>query len=230
MTPRSPRLPVARVFKVEFNFEFSSDTFGSNITHWAYSYGGSGNPTQGEVNAVAGIFSNAFDGRVMTAVNSDITHTTTVVTPLDAPDTLVGTSTGNVAGSISGATTPASCSVLASYTIGTRWRGGRPKNYWPSMSGAQLQDPSLWHADDLSAYSTSYGEFVGDVVGNGNGAVVIGAQGMVSYVESVVSGSPPVSTPGVLRDPPVFFPFTSTTFRALIGSQRRRIRSGLVII
>lgn len=217
------RLPIAGVLKVEQTYQFAGGAQMANILHYSYVHSGGGLPSQSDVDGLAGSYATEWEAVMMPKVNGDITYTGTKITPLDNSGTNVGFHTSSAAGGKTGQTVPASAAVIASYGIGTRWRGGRPKTYYPAMGGQQLDTPSAWHQSDIDDYLAGLDTVSAYVDGLTVGSTAIGQQGCVSYVWTTdVDGVP---TPGEIRDPPVFFPFTSLTLRLDIGSQRRRIRS-----
>lgn len=131
----------------------------------------------------------------------------------------VGTRTG--AGQIAGQS-----SVLV-YNIARRYRGSRPKGFWPFGTATDWANSESWTSDFISGLEASWANFItslGELAGLG---ITLGAQVGISYtgppyhvVTSPTTGrGRNVGTP---KDPPVVFPVSSVTCSKRFGSQRRR--------
>jgi len=108
----------------------------------------------------------------------------------------------------------ASACAVMSNTISARYRGGHPRTYLPGPQAAHIVNGSTLDGTILPGFITNAAAFRNAVNAASSGAVTAVELGAVSFVNG-----------GAWRTPPVFRPFTGSTIRATLGSQRRRITS-----
>jgi hypothetical protein len=219
-------LPVPGVMRITFAGLFSSGSDWSTALDFAWSRTGGGAPTGGEVNGVAQDSYEAWTANMSGNLPSDSSIEQCTATPLDSEAYPVGVWTQSTAGTIPDFTTPAGLCVVVSKTVVNRWRGGRPKNYFPGAPASWLQDPSNWHTDNLATYMTGVKNMMDAMSSIETGSLALGTPVAISYVETVIDpGPPPTATHGVVRVPPLVMVVTDLNGRQRVGSQRRRISS-----
>ncbi len=150
------------------------------------------------------------------------------VTDLSSDIGAVGSDETAVAGTEAGAALPISVAAIVNYKIARRYRGGRPRGFWPFFTVTDLEDPNTWKSASTSALVASFGDFVDAIVGVTSGGVELTGHVNVHYFEgytNVAYGSPVkyrrVPTP--VAGGPTTDPVNSYNVRLNPGSQRRRI-------
>ena len=126
-------------------------------------------------------------------IDSDHTIGEVDVTDLTSAIAGNGAATGSTAGSRAGAFLPAGVAVLTSYKIGRRYRGGKPRTYWPFGVGGDMQNNSTWQTTFMDAVRTAVNGFVADTSGLTVAGCSVGAHCNVSYYEGFVSSQNPVT-------------------------------------
>jgi hypothetical protein len=145
-------------------------------------------------------------GANVSGVTADASWITAVGTDLNTIRSHTVTPSGNP--SVEDAS---ACAVMSS-VISARYRGGHPRTYLPGPQAAHIANGSTLDGTILPGFITSAAAFRNAVNALTAGAVTAVELGTVSFVRS-----------GAWRVPPVFEPFTGSTIRATLGSQRRRI-------
>jgi len=118
--------------------------------------------------------------------------------------------------------------LVASYLISRRYRGGKPRNYFPWGSSSSLASRQAWAGDFTTSCASAINASVAAVVGNTYGGMTITNHVNVSYY----AGSRVVISPttgraknvSILRASPLVNPITGVAILASPGSQRRRNR------
>lgn len=133
------------------------------------------------------------------------------------------------AGTRAGSQNPASVCIVEQHKITRRYRGGKPRTYWPFGVDEDLLTPQLWTTTFVAAMNSGFAAFTAAVSALTAGTTDVNDQVNVSYY----SGFTPVLNPvtGRTRDVPklrVGGPVTDTINSSIadqtIGSQRRRIQ------
>jgi hypothetical protein len=106
----------------------------------------------------------------------------------------------------------AETAVLVNFTIARRYRGGKPRVYWPAGVSAQLNNPVSWQSTFVSAFRTAFNAFLNGVTSG------ITPPPAVDYLCSVS-----YHTGGALRPTPVVDKVLDWEVNAIPGSQRRRM-------
>jgi hypothetical protein len=118
---------------------------------------------------------------------------------------------------------------LVNYLINRRYRGGRPRGYWPLGSQSDWANNQGWGSSFLSAAGGGLGAFVTGIVGLSAGSTTLLDHVNISYYNgftNVSYGTPTkyrrVPTP---RTVPVIDSISSIVLSSKFGSVRRRIRA-----
>lgn len=119
-------------------------------------------------------------------------------------------------------------SVLVNYTIGRRYRGGKPRNYLPWGLSGDLLDRQTWKPGTVTSFHDSWSTFIGTVLGSVAGSTTLTAHINVSYYQGVTyqaaaAGTKQVATP-TRRDVPVKDDIIGFSISPVPASQRRRNR------
>lgn len=126
-----------------------------------------------------------------------------------------------------GQLSPGTC-VLVRHTIGTRYRGGKPRSYLPFGTSTDIGTTGLWNTGLVTAVDTAWGGYISVLVGDTAGTITIASYIALSYYSGV---NPPVTLPSgrvkqssKVRTAPLQYLITGHTTSNIIASQRRRNR------
>lgn len=214
-----PLPPVPNVLRVALEgYVDNEDIYGwSNILHFLYSGAA---PSNADCSAIG----TYIDGRWATRMAPQCPSPTqlTTVNVIDLTSSTAGqwdlaVSTPGTRGDDS---IPANAAMLMSYPVGTRYRGGHPRQYLYVGGNADLEGAAKWASSFTAAVLLAWTEFIQDIEGHVQGATTIGTFGAVSYISKEVNPVPPYRRPV-----PLFLPLdiTLTKVRAEMASQRGRI-------
>jgi len=96
-------------------------------------------------------------------------------------------------GTRAGGPLPAACSVLENMHIARRYRGGKPRVYWPAGVAGDLSTPQLWTTGFVTAWEAAYTSFLTDCLGISEGGCVIAGLVSVSLYSGFVSVENPIT-------------------------------------
>lgn len=218
-TPPLPDVPCVRVECV-----WNKGAVGEASTRFYLSYSGS---------APSGANCTTLAGDIATAWGTDIApgcHTGIVLNEVDVLD--IATNTGksgqaivSTAGEASGTSLPYQCCMNVEYGVARRYRGGKPRGYWPFGTEAQLATQVAWMSSFLTTVATDVGNFFTAIE-----ALSVGSMGTLAHVNlSYYQGfTNHTNTSGRERAVPTYRAtalhdvVTGYFPKAIIGSQRRR--------
>lgn len=130
-------------------------------------------------------------------------------------------------GSRSGEPLPAQTCLLYSSAIARRYRGGKPRTYWPFGSASDVLNPSAWQSAFVSAAQSGLDAYVAFIAALSVSGTILGAQVSISYYEGFTPVTNPVT--GRTRDVPTVRSSAiapdvvlSNIARATPATQRRR--------
>lgn len=219
----TPPLPASSVVRVRLVYTSSEGTEAGSRFYLGYS--GSA-PSAGNLNTLASDIAGAWATNISPQVGS-----TTSLTEIDILDisTLTGASgswTGTHTGGMSGSNLPINCAVNVEYDIARRYRGGKPRIFWPPPDITNLSGENKWSSAFLSSEQTAVQNFFAAVV-----AFSVGSMGSLSHVNvsyydgftNVTNSSGRTRAAPKYRSPTALVePITGYAVKAVIGSQRRR--------
>jgi len=204
-----PFTPVANVVKVIVKGT-SSDLRWANVLHYVY---GGAPPSEPSVSGLAEFMFNEYVSQISPLSHADTSVDEVEVIDLSSASSNVGTYGSATPGSAGGDVLPASVSVLASYPVTLRYKGGHPRSYIFAGVQADLQDMSNWTSAFITEITDAWGNFIGTPVGDTISGTTYTSQCAVSYR----SGD-------AFRETPVVMGIASFVINAPIASQRRRMR------
>jgi len=189
-----PALPDApQILRVEFQFQPTPSKVCKVRQHWRYT---GGPPTNADCVAFANEAMTEFAAAGGAALmRSAWTLESTFVTDLTGPTMGMGGSTHSAIpgtrDSGSGHTLPDDVAVLANYSVGRRFRGGHPREYWPFGEAEDLLDQRTWSGALLAAVDTFISTYLAAFAAFTTGSTSLNAQVLLSYYEGfrVVDGS-----------------------------------------
>jgi hypothetical protein len=217
--------PQPGVLRVELVYGLTSNQLGS--TRWFYSYTG-GPPTDSNLNTLAADIGTLFGSNLAGLMSSDYAVEAVNVTDLSSSTAAVGSSTSAVAGTRSGAPPTVDAVLLANSTIARRYRGGRPRIYFPFGCDSDLNSArDSWSSTLVNAFNSDWVSFnVAVIASTGIGCTLVAHVNISAY-----SGFASVQNPVTKRwkniptpRPVAITPdvIITTTARALISQQKRR--------
>jgi len=132
------------------------------------------------------------------------------------------------AGSRGGGTLPASVCVLLNEVIARRYRGGKPRTYWPLGTETDLAGTADWKSASVIDFETGIGDWLTAVAGLTHGTTAFVAGCSISNYHGFTSVQNPVTgrwrnipTPRAIAIPPDVW--TTFAVNPIPGSQRRRL-------
>ena len=218
-----PALPaVPNVLKVQLLWSDSSD---SDVrTTWYFRYSG-GPPAATDANNLAADIYSA-----VSAMDGQWTATTQLtgvsVTDLSSSTGAQGLHAQSAAGTRVGSDLAGGTAVVVGYTINRRYRGGKPRSYFPFFSASDLSDRQTWVSGDLTLLDSALTTCFGAIIGASSGTTTITDHVNVSFYEGFTVVTNPITGRAKNvpkpRTVPVVDTITSFGARVKPGSQRRR--------
>jgi hypothetical protein len=167
------------------------------------------------------------NGPILSMVATNIL-TKTVTTDLSTNTSFQGVFAGSDAGTSGGLKLPASTSVLVNWLVQARYRGGKPRNYFPMGADADLQDASHWLPASVTNFTTRINTLINYIQSHmWSGASLTGVCA-VSYYKGFKVVTDPVTgrarNVNTLRATPLVLTTNGFQVSSYVGTQRRRIR------
>ena len=218
----TPPLPESPVLRVRLDYAQADAALAGNRFYIGYT--GSA-PTPGNCATLASDVAAAWVSAV-----ADLVYVDYALTEVDVLDitTLTGASgqwTGDNAGGSTGTQIPASAASNCEFGIARRYRGGKPRIYWPAPSASNMLDAGHWTEDFTGIIGSATTAFFAAIA-----ALDIGAMGVLSHVNvsyydgftNVTNSSGRTRAAPKYRTAALVEPVESYIPKAEISSQRRR--------
>lgn len=221
-----PALPaVPNVVKCAVGFKVYGDLDVTSTVYLGYSGGA---PDTADAATIAGSLFTAAGSAYAGLLDEESALTSVKITDLSSSTGGEAVHNGNVAGTRSGAILAGATCVLMNYTIGRRYRGGKPRNYFPFGVGPDLGSRQAWSPSFTTAVDSAWSTWIAAAIGATGGSTTITDHVNVSYYE----GSRVVTSPTsgrarnvpIVRTAPLVNTVVSATASATPASQRRRNR------
>jgi hypothetical protein len=220
----APLPAVPGVIRVEFHFDVGTDA--AAITRQYFEYSG-GAPTDANCVAIATALYAGAVTNLIPVLNAANALTSVQVTDLSSAMGGQGFYSVNTAGSRSGAPLGAGTAFLVNMHIARRYRGGRPRNYWPVGSATDLDTPNSWGGSPAAALFAGIVDTLESLGSTVFGSTIVGSVCNVSYYEGFTAVTNPIT--GRTKDvsklrtgSPVVDPLLSLAYSPRPASQRRR--------
>lgn len=222
-----PQLPpVPAVVNVVLLYSYGGDATVVNRLHYKYS----GTPPQvADLNTAATVIFNSWTAQLEALAHPTVTLHQVTVTDLTSPSSAQGLHAGGTAGTRTGGQLPASTSVLVNYKLTRRYRGGKPRTYWPLGSDTDLNTPQLWTLAAVNAFQAGVDAFNTSVLTVTWAGGALSSPVNVSYYSGFTAAVDPIT--GRTRDVPKLRPtplvdtITQRVVNSRLGTQRRRVTS-----
>jgi hypothetical protein len=220
-----PALPaVPNVLQVKFRHTLGSDL--DCLVRLFFSYTGTA-PSNSVCATLASDFGGAWNSHLKALCSADVTLNDMTVTDLTSATAGKGQTTESIVGTRSGTAFSANTAVLVNYGIARRYRGGRPRSYWPFFVDSDLGDPQTWVGGSVTAAQTAYDAFITACDAISESGTVIANHVNVSYYHGFAESTNPIT--GRTRDIPtprasaIIDTITSSNVSEKPASQRRRL-------
>lgn len=221
-----PALPPAPdVVRVDFEFDLGGTIRAGIRQYWSFS---GGPPTVANLNTLATSISGAFASDLAGLMSTDFSLIKVVVTDLTSDTAAEGSWTGSVAGANSGSSPTIDTSVLQSFTIARRYRGGKPRTYWPFGITTNLNsDRVTWSTTFLSTCASAWDSYKAALLALTGIGITLTDHVNVSYYKGFASVQNPVTKrwsniPTPRTGDATIDGVTGYAFKAEISQQRRR--------
>jgi hypothetical protein len=219
-----PALPSpGQVIRVALDFQVGSDAHA--LTRFFVAYSGTA-PAASDLLHFGGVLNSAADALLPAVMHPDTTYLGCTLTDLasdtgaetNSPETTVGTETGAALG--------AAVAVVTKLTIGRRYRGGKPKGFWPLGTAADLDTRQTWLSGSVTNFLNAIEAIQTSLEGASSSGTAITAPVNVSYYgppNRIITGSTGrVRTVSTVRATPLVDTIQAIAVDTHLGSQRRR--------
>jgi hypothetical protein len=193
----APLPNVANVLKVRIHWLIGTDANALNILHWRYS---GTSPDDSTAILIAQDIYAAAAANLAPLVESGNKLIAVDVTDLTSPTSGQGQHVANTSGSRGSGFISAGTALLQSLTIQRRYRGGKPRTYWPFGTSGDLVSSSAWTSTFITDCGTGVQAFVNAVNAVTEAGTTLVGQVSVSYYQGFTSVLNPVT--GRTRDVP----------------------------
>jgi hypothetical protein len=195
------------------------------VTRFFTSYTGTA-PTNADLTTFNASISTAFGTNLKSLLNSGSLLQKIDSIDLSSSSAALAENIVSVAGTRGAAVLPAATSLVASYHIARRYRGGHCRGYWPFGIQTDLAQQTVWSGAFVTACNTGLAAFFTAVNAAGWAAAGTLTHVNVSYFNGFSVVTNPVTHRArnvpTLRGTPVVDPVVAVQAQQSIGSQRRR--------
>jgi hypothetical protein len=213
---------VPNVLRADVLWQLSTDTSVSTKLHFRYS-GGPPNASDA-VALAADIYNPTAAMKALWDVDTFLNGVK--VTDLSSPTGGQGEHASGTQGTNGGEVLPASAAAMVNYIITRRYRGGKPRSYWPFGTAGDIATRQTWQAVFTTSVDSHLATYFAAILGLVAGTTTITEHVNVSYY----SGNKVVVDPITgrarnvpqLRAAPLVDAIVSFGTNARVGSQRRR--------
>lgn len=219
-----PPLPVAAgVIKVTCNYTVGTDT--AALSRFFIHYAGTA-PTVAQLNTFATSIRTAWSGNLASLHAASIVLTSVNCEDLSSATGAVGSDAVSVPGTRTGSTMVGAACVMVQFIIARRYRGSKPKIFFPFGVVADTLNMQNWTSGLTTATSTGFIAFINAIVAAGwTGASTLNHVN-VSYFSGFTVVTNPITHRArnvpTLRGTPLQDNVTGYAVEPGIASQRRR--------
>ena len=220
--PALPAIPGVLNFK--YRFRVGVD-LGATCRSFMQFTGGP--PTSANCSTIAGTVATSWASRMAGMFGPDRELIGVDVTDLSSSSAGFGAVITSHVGTRNTPNLPGEVCALQNYKIGRRYRGGKPRIYWPAFTGIDLSDAQDWFPLSITDFNTAYQLHLTDIFAITTGGIVIHNQCSVSYYHLFDAVTNPIT--GRTRDVPRVRaiaiapdPITGLGINSRPASQRRR--------
>jgi hypothetical protein len=214
--------PVTNTYRLQLFFKNNNVNIGSTRFFFSYSGGSLSQANMGQLSSTAATSWHTHFGGIQ---HPNTTLDRVIATDLNSTAGFVGTTVAGTAGTSLGTELPVSNCVLVNYTIGTRYRGGKPRNYLPIGDASFTANGKQWSQAFHDTALAATNGFLTDMLTPG--VPLSFSHVSVSYYSGHQTNDNP-GTWGPVNEPMprgagVPSAITSVSVNLKIGVQRRRL-------
>jgi hypothetical protein len=189
-------------------------------------------PSASDLQTFANALITLYDNHALGVMTGQVTFAGVEITDLSAPTAAQVIVTANNAGASGNQYLSADDAVLINFEVLRRYRGGKPRQYWPWGSFSDLANPQQWLQASITNFTSRWAQIESGILATPLGAgATIASLCSISYYQGV---NPPITLPSgrvkqssALRPGgPIIDDVVATTVNQTLGSQRRRMRPG----
>lgn len=140
-----------------------------------------GPPSGADLTSLADVIETVYTAHLLTLVSSQITLIEIDLLDLASYSGNSGAWVGAAAGSRAGGSPPIQVAFNLQYLIGRRYRGGKPKGYWPFGTVTDLATLASWSDALVAAVDSQFATFIADVVAESEASIALAAHINLSY-------------------------------------------------
>jgi len=218
----TPPLPASPCVRVRLIYTDADGALAGSRFYLSYS--GSA-PTAANCSTLASDIATAWNTEMAPLVQQNYTLTEIDVLDIATLSGLSGQWVGTHQGQDTGSAIASQVAVNVEFDIARRYRGGKPRMFWPPPSSAAKVNDGNWSGSFVSEYNTAVAAFFAAVE-----ALSVGAIGTLAHVNlSYYSGFQNFTTPSgreravpKYRSSALLDTITGYSTKARMGSQRRR--------
>jgi hypothetical protein len=215
---------VPNVLKCSMTYAIGDDNDAMNIMHFLYS--GTA-PASSDCAALAGVVRAAFNTDLKAYVHAGTTLNQVTMLDLASSTGKSGIDTTAVTGTEGGAGLTASVAALINFGIAQRYRGGKPRIYFPGFTTSDTATLGHWSPTSVSNLSAAFATFIAAIIGANSGGTTITEHVAVSYYHgynppTVAANNRAKNHPALRAGGPVTYQITSWSVNPKPGNQRRR--------
>lgn len=223
-----PLAPVPNVARIDIDFGLEGDPVAG--CHLFFESNGTV-PTVANLDSIAAQVATAYSAHLNAHLAATRTCNEVVVTDLTSPTSARGSAAVGASGGGPSVDQVAGLAAVINYPIARRYRGGKPRGYWPLTSTLVLTTAGVWSGGSAATLTTDFQAFLAAVLASSAGSYSFLNHVNVSYFQgftNVAYGSPTKyrrvptpRSPGPITD--VIAPGTAIVSE-IPGNQRRRTR------
>jgi hypothetical protein len=218
-------LPVVPgVLKIQLGHALSTRSAGSKA---CFTYSG-GSPTITQLDSIAAGVQSAWASHLAPLMTTQGGLGEVVVIDLASANQTTGVNETPVEGSRPGTPMPDNVACLVLHRIARRYRGGKPRSYFPFGVTSDIASGQTWSGTFTTAVASGWAAFIAAVLGLSAGSIALAANVSVSYYNGFTSVESPTThryrNVNTVRSSPIVDPIVSDVVAQTFGSQRRRLR------
>lgn len=216
--------PVPNVVSIEFLWEVGTDL---NITSkLPFLYSGDP-PDIAGIADISDAAAAAWEAHLQSLMSTSNVLASVQATDLAAGDGLRHITDVGLNGTRSGSALTQTVCALVNHKLTARYRGGKPRSYFPWGTTTDLANPGAWDSTFITAVNSQFAAFIASMIGVPFDTTTLVNHSAISYYQGVY---PPVTLPSGRvkqaakpRTTPVVYPIIESVLNPKLGTQRRRI-------
>ena len=178
------------VLKIRFHFVVGVDTNVVTAVHFTYTGTAPSNAT---CVAMATAIMGYFVTTCTNLMSDGVSITAVSVQDLTSPTAGFGEFFQTTVGTRGTDVLPAGVAALQNFPILRRYRGGKPRVYWPFGAAHDLLTASQWNNTFISNFDAGTGGLYVGITSSGSGGTVISTLVSISYYEGFTSVQNPIT-------------------------------------